>query len=212
MSSLKKSNNNLIHHSYFHCIHPTLPILSHDRMNVYNALGTCPSMLVEAFYTTLHAAVAAVAAPNLSQCDPSQSQIAADLLSRCELGEPFRSPQMRLVHVQALIFMVIEAQTRTHNPAVRQVGGSLSKWLASAVSAAMDMKLHNMVSFEANTIEDERVVSRRVWMSLCVLDRLAAHSTGDVVRISEDHFVISAQDIVTLGEPLYTLTREYCSA
>jgi len=168
-------------------------------------------MLVEAFYSSLHAAVCSVTAPDLSQCDPSQSQIAADLLNRCEIGEPLRSVQARLVHVQALIFMTIEAQARTHNPAVRQVGGSLSKWLGSAVSNALDMKLHVIPSTEGSELDDDRLVARRVWMSLCVLDRLAAHSTGGGVRIPEDHFVITAQDVVYLGEPLFTLARKSSS-
>lgn len=111
--------------------------------------------------------------------------------------------------MQALMFMSIESQSRTHNPAVRQVGGSLSKWLSSAISTAFDMQLHSISPIETTEVDNESALARRIWLSLCILDRISAHSTGGVVRITEDHFNIHAQDLSIVGEPLFNLARRY---
>lgn len=196
-------------HSYYQFIHPSLPLLSDDRQSVFGIVSTCPNSLIEAFYGALHAACRAIVSSDLSSSDSTHTQITADLLTRCELDDPLRTFQARLVYVQALTLMSLEAQCRTHNPLLRQTGGSLSRWLGSAVTNALEMKLYSTQPQEGTEIDNEAKVARQLWLSLCVLERIACHSTGIPTKISEDYFQFSRQDVGIVGEPLFHLARKF---
>jgi hypothetical protein len=169
----------------------------------------CPPLLAEAFWEALRGAVSALSSPDFSPSDSKHSHKAAELLNIYELGEPSRDFQAKFVNVQVSVLLVIEAQSRTFNPTARQTGGSLSRWISGAVNLALETKLHLTRPLADADITDDVRLTRRLWVSLCVLDRLFSHSTGSPVRIAEDHFTFKRQDAHILGEPLLYLARKF---
>jgi hypothetical protein len=172
----------------------------------------CPAAPREALYESLHAAVRSFPSPNLPLADQQPARKAAQLIlaSQLENTSP-RCLSTNLVHLQAMMFMAIEAEN--HSPATLRVQstGSPSVWLGSAVGLAYSLKLHMHKQPEKGAESDpdsDDKLARRIWWSLVIMDRWRASGTASPLLIPDSSVVVYKEDKALLGESLYQLARK----
>ena len=196
-------------------MHLHLPITPIKVHTMVSRLERCPAPLVDTFYMSMHAA-----SRSLSSSDPSKYEglahpAALHLLTTAPLPNDASNRVAKVTQLQILIFMAMEAlhqaASPSNSPSARNVPTSV--WLSNAVGLAFDIKLH-LVMPSKKTAEDydedaEENVERRLWWSLCVIERWHAHSTGSPSMIPEQCITYYREDKVTLGTPLYWLARKY---
>jgi len=200
---------------YYQCIHQHLPMLPHNSQILLARAESCPAPLRDAFYEALHTAARAVSSPDPSNYEPQKSPKALLLIFDPELANASAYDQSaKLVHLQTLILMSIEAMCLSSNTlASSHTIFHPSVWITNAVNLAYRLKLHMVKPVQnasfPNEHDTEVNVSRRTWMSLCVIERWHAHGTGTPSMIPENSMAFFEDDKDVLGGPLYWLSREH---
>jgi hypothetical protein len=116
----------------------------------------------------------------------------------------------RILLLEAMILMAIEADS--HGPAGMhsQHSPSQAVWLGSAVGLAYSMRLHipaqKELASDGDPDTDEKL-ARRCWLVLVTLDKLHASSTATPGLIPDDSVVILQED-QQFGEVTYHLASK----
>ena len=182
-------------------IHPTLPLLMHSRDYLQPDLENIPSIIREAYYATLDAAVSSVTHGD----NDSVFKKATDLLVLLQIEESStRTDSANLAYLQALILMVVAIQ----NSGPRRAHNTI--WLGQAIGIATSIKLHQSSSFDfsQNDPDSFEKTGRRAWLILIVLDRWQAVATSVPLRIPEENAQVLPSDRDIVGDPAYRLCRK----
>ncbi|KAK0382824.1 hypothetical protein NLU13_9919 [Sarocladium strictum] len=178
-------------HDYVTLIQPLYPVLPDDRSKLQSLLVQSPSPVRTGFLN----AVMAIAQPA-----GGNAKLASSLLNDWENSENPRTPASNIVHAQALILLVIDADMRA--------SATLPSLLARAVALANSMKLWKMADMAAAAEPDsDAQLCVRIWWSLVLLDRWHAAGTGKPMLIPDSSIVITAGLDAIVGESRYYLIR-----
>lgn len=198
---------------YLGTIHPAFPVLAADRGRVQAVLASCPAILQEAFLEAVYSVIHQ--SRNPASGGVGDIRIANRLLADWEMESSSRSAASDLVHLQTLLLMAIEADSRGPG-AIKGLEGGPSKAsvLSRAVGLAYSMDLHHASinpSPELDLdLDTEERVALRAWWILVVLDRWNAIGTATPTLVSNDTAVIPGGLKAVVGEAGYALIREFC--
>lgn len=138
----------------------------------------------------------------IAQPAGGNAKLASSLLNDWENSDNPRTPAANIVHAQALILLVIDADMRG--------SATLPFLLARAVTLANSMKLWKMADMAAAAEPDSDMqLCVRIWWSLVLLDRWHAAGTGKPTLIPDSSVVIPAGLDAIVGESRYYLIREF---
>lgn len=198
--------------SYYNLIHPTFPLLSSSKAHLSSQVANCTSLLREAFYEALHAAVRSFPSATTAASQPRSTKKVTQLIAASQMDSvSSRTFTTNLVYLQSMLLMVVEASNRG-SPSSESSGTALqSVWLGSAVGLAYSMHLHIRKPAEkhsATDIDSEDRLARRVWWSLVIMDRWNAWSTTSPFLIPETSVILYPADVAVLGEAMYHLGRK----
>lgn len=173
-------------------IQPLYPVLPNDRSKLQTLLGLCPPDVRNGFLN----AVMAVAQPA-----GGNAKLASSLLFDWENSSGQRTPSANIVHAQALILLIIDADWRRST--------TLPFLLSRAVALANTMGLWKApdmdAALQADSDEQLRV---RIWWSLVLLDRWHAVGSGKPVQIPETSVVVPTGLDAIVDGGCYQLIRK----
>lgn len=198
---------------YYRTIHPTLPIIVHDKHLLRGFLSSVSAPIREAFLQALYSAVRE-ATPNPALGNQEGHGVTAvhDLLKDVISSDASsRSYASNLAYLQTILLTFISIDMS--GPSSKTTFPKIM-WLQLASSIAQYLELHSdplanhgaRDTANQNTVE---LVSRRTWWSLVVLDRWHAASTGGVPQIQEYLIAMESTDTVVLGKSFYFLARKF---
>ena len=172
----------------------------------------CHGTLVEGFNESLIAAISSFPSPSQPQQDQQQVKKAASLVHASQLDNvPTRGLSANLIHLQALLFMAVQAGNHPPRSSRSQSTGYTMLWLTQAVGLAYQLKLHVQRQPEKGAESDpdsDDKLARRAWWTLVIMDRWHASSTASPLLIPDSSVVIYREDRALLGESIYQLARE----
>lgn len=143
--------------------------------------------------------------------EPQSARKAASLITSLQFeNAATQSIANNLIYLQALILMAIQAGFQ--GPSSPQSGPSQSVWLGSAIGLAYQLKLHipkqKQLVHDGDNDTDEKL-SRRVWLTLVILDKLQSSSTSSPGSIPDSATVLLPEDNQLLGDSTFHLTRKF---
>lgn len=123
------------------------------------------------------------------------------LLSDWENSDAPRSQTINIVHAQALLLLIIDAEWRG--------SPTLPALLARAIALANTMSLWRPAAIQPGSDPDsDENLCIRIWWSLVLMDRWHAVGTGKPVQIPDGSVVVSSGLEAVIGEPCYHLIRK----
>jgi hypothetical protein len=138
----------------------------------------------------------------IAQPAGGNAKLASSLLNDWENSDTPRTTAANIVHAQALILLVIDADMRASS--------TLPFLLARAVTLVNSMKLWKMPDMVAAAEPDsDTQLCVRIWWALVLLDRWHAAGTGKPMLIPESSVVIPEGLEGVVGESRYYLIREF---
>ena len=154
----------------------------------------------EAFKAALAVAVKA----GQAAVNESQAMTAADLCLAVKMNRSKDSSMYQnLVHLQALILMAIADELSG------PVSSQNANWLGSAVTLANSLHLQKVQYTENISSSDVTRLSRRVWLSLLVLDRWHAAGICSATLIHDENAHLVPSDHALLGSTPYHILRKF---
>lgn len=178
-------------HDYVTLIQPLYPVLPDDRAKLQSLLVASPSPVRTGFLN----AVMAIAQPA-----GGNAKLASSLLNDWENSDSPRTTAANIVHAQALILLIIDADMRASS--------TLPFLLSRAVTLANSMKLWKMSDMTAAAEADsDAQLCVKIWWSLVLLDRWHAAGTGKPLLIPETSVVIPSGLDEIVGESRFYLIR-----
>jgi hypothetical protein len=137
----------------------------------------------------------------IAQPAGGNAKLASSLLNDWENSDNPRTPAANIVHAQALILLIIDADMRA--------SATLPFLLSRAVTLANSMRLWKMADMTVAADPDsDAQLCVRIWWSLVLLDRWHAAGTGKPMLIPDSSVVIPAGLDAIVGESRYYLIRK----
>lgn len=121
-----------------------------------------------------------------------------------------RTASSSLVHLQTLLLLLIEVESRPSTC----LGPSKDSLLGRALGASWAMRLYNATINDSAhgpsevTIESDDHMRHRLWWSLVVLDRWNAVATGTATMIRNESTVVPAGLERVVGEKAFLMIRK----
>ncbi|KAM5346479.1 hypothetical protein ACJ41O_009484 [Fusarium nematophilum] len=177
-------------HSYLSSVQPVYPILPSTKSRLQELLAQCPSSVQTAFVNALPSVVSA----------GGDTKLASSLLNEWESSETPHTQATNIVHAQALLLLIIDADWRS-SPAHPFL-------LARAVALANSMKLWRYTPMEsASEPDSDDQLCVRIWWSLILMDRWHSSGSGKPAQIPDSSVVAPPGLENILGEVCFYLTR-----
>jgi hypothetical protein len=171
-------------------VYPILPS-SHERVQAL--LGSCPASVRMAF---VHALLA------VAQSSSGDVRLASALLNEWESDDSPRSLPVNIVHAQALLLLIIDADWRG--------SPTLPSLLSRAVALANTMKLWRYTTIPAAADPDsDDSLCIRIWWSLVLMERWHATGTGKPVQIPDSSAVAPPGLEALVGDVCFHLIRTF---
>ena len=203
-------NSAKIKNRYYRTIHPTFPLLAHSKTRLHNYIGNVSKTLRDAFLGALYTAVRYApgnAFTNVGHVVALDATYNALMSYQLEVLNT-QNALSNIVYMQGLALLLIgidmsgPANSLTYTTSMK---GSL---LGSIVGMANSMNLHSLGSHQADEdVDSFSNVSRRLWISLVVLDRWYAASTSKPLSIPDSSSNLESSDKGAIGMPLLYLAR-----
>ncbi|KAI8674837.1 Zn(2)-C6 fungal-type domain-containing protein [Fusarium keratoplasticum] len=177
-------------HSYLSSVQPVYPILPSNKSRLQALLAQCPSSVQTAFVNALPAVTSS----------GGDTKLASALLNEWESNEASHTQATNIVHAQALLLLIIDADWRS--------SPTLPFLLARAVALANSMKLWRYTPMEsASEPDSDDQLCVRIWWSLILMDRWYAAGTGKPAQIPDSSVVAPPGLENMLGEVCFYLVR-----
>jgi hypothetical protein len=129
------------------------------------------------------------------------TKLASALLNEWESNEASHTQATNIVHAQALLLLIIDADWRS--------SPTLPFLLARAVALANSMKLWRYTPMEsASEPDSDDQLCVRIWWSLILMDRWYAAGTGKPAQIPDSSVVAPPGLENMLGEVCFYLVRK----
>ncbi|TLS23803.1 hypothetical protein PpBr36_08204 [Pyricularia pennisetigena] len=208
--SVREIDDNVFHGRYLTIVHPTFPFLASVKTVVQSTLARCPPLLREAFLEAITSTMQSFNAMPEGVA-AGDARRAARLLVQWKmesahdtLGDEDRYTA-KLVHLQVLLLLAIEAENHGVAALDGQHGGSSqAAFLAHAVAVSYDMGLRTaqMDDFSQPDPDPEShyMVSLRAWWSLVALDRFNAAGTARPLLIPQNCIHATCALKILLGD------------
>ena len=196
---------------YYQSIHPTFPLLAHDKSELRALLTHASPAIRDAFFEALHmVARSSASIPSLTH--PFGQDHHEKLSMRSEPSNfALRSNLANLVYLQTSLLMVIAIDTS--GPATRQPPDAPERavWFGRAMAAAQHLKLRDTElanSIGGSSADTIHAQNRRAWWTLVVVDRWYAVGTANAPQIAESITNFAEEDLQLLGDQFYHLARK----
>ncbi|KAF5009540.1 hypothetical protein FDECE_4252 [Fusarium decemcellulare] len=177
-------------HSYLSSVQPVYPILPSTKSRMQALLAQCPSSVQTAFVNAL---------PTVASSG-GDAKLASSLLNEWESSEAPQTQATNIVHAQALLLLIIDADWRS--------SPTLPFLLARAVALANSMKLWRYTPMESASEQDsDDQLCVRIWWSLILMDRWYAAGKGKPAQIPDSSVVAPPGLENILGEVCFYLVR-----
>ncbi|KAF4122706.1 Fungal specific transcription factor domain [Geosmithia morbida] len=168
------------------------PILPHSQARLESLLAACNPLVKTAFANALLA---------VAQSSSGNVKLANFLLSSWESSDSPPSQATNIVHAQALLLLLIDADWRGSS-------STLPSLLGRAVSLANTMRLWRYTAPQPGSDADsDENLGIRIWWSLVLMDRWHAVGTGSPVLIPDSSVVMPPDLDTILGETCSRLLR-----
>ncbi|KAF4979564.1 hypothetical protein FZEAL_4268 [Fusarium zealandicum] len=177
-------------HSYLSIVQPVYPILPSTKSRLQSLLAQCPPSVQTAFTNALPAVASS----------GGDTKLASSLLNEWESDEAPHTQVTNIVHAQALLLLIIDADWRS--------SPTLPFLLARAVALANSMKLWRYTPMDSASEQDsDDQLCVRIWWSLILMDRWYAAGTGKPAQIPDSSVVAPPGLENMLGEVCFYLVR-----
>ncbi|TLD28376.1 hypothetical protein PspLS_03317 [Pyricularia sp. CBS 133598] len=199
-----------VFHGYLTIVHPTFPFLASVKTVVQSTLARCPPLLREAFLEAITSTMQSFNAMPEGVA-AGDARRAARLLVQWKMESTHDTANddnqytAKLVHLQVLLLLAIEAENHGVAALDGQHGGSSqAAFLAHAVAVSYDMGLRTaqMDDFSQPDPDPEShyMVSLRAWWSLVALDRFNAAGTARPLLIPQNCIHATCALKILLGD------------
>jgi hypothetical protein len=191
---------------YLTCIHQYLPFLTSNKAKLQVELALYPQQLRDSFVEALYASVTSFS----SMEKVGDARIAQSMLLEWDEGtKSDQSPATRLLYLQTLLLLIVEADNRalSHPSSHKRI------LLGMAIAEAYEMKLYlskNEVNLDGEVdLDSVEQLRLRAWWSLVMLDRWNAIGNGTAPIINNEAAVAPNYLRSALGETSYLLLRRF---
>lgn len=172
-------------------------------------------ILREAFLEALYATARLSGPSHRGSSSPGAvNRKATDLIAASQFDHAAtRNRSSKLIYLQALILMILEAEGRGPASQEDRPGPLQAVWLGSAVGLAYHLRLYSDRSLERSLsainddLDSDDCVGRRSWWVLVMLDRWHASSRSSPLFIPDSSINLLPEDRQILGDAPFHLVR-----